>query len=98
MAMAAGVFPVPPAVRLPMQRTCALGRYGRVRAARHWTDAPYTAPMGASIAAQNFAAGVRLVQNSGARMDKQVFGRLHGERQCATETFRESASEFADAA
>src|SRR5882672_7496012 len=73
MAMAIGVLPDPPAVRLPMQTIRAWERNGRVRCSRARTERPYSAPSGASNVATAFAAALSLVQNSGARMGDERF-------------------------
>src|SRR5260221_6073152 len=86
IAMAIGVLPDPPAVRLPMQRIRALGRNGRARCSRARTERPYKAPSGASNVATAFAAALSLVQNSGARMGDERFGGRECGRKCASQT------------
>src|SRR2546423_11360998 len=76
IAIATGVFPVPPAVRLPMQITFGLARYGCAWAALQATVAPYTQPAGARAAASIRSSDPFLVQNSGARIGQQRFYHL----------------------
>src|SRR5258706_11519616 len=86
IAMAMGVLPDPPAVRLPMQMIRALGRKGRARRKRARTEMPYNAPSGASNAAMAFAATLSLVQNSGARMGHKRFRSRDSGRKRASQT------------
>src|SRR5438105_2862790 len=86
MAMAIGVLPDPPAVRLPMQMIRALGRNGRARRKRPRTERPYKAPSGASNAAMVFATTLSLVQNSGARMGDKHFRSRDSGRKRASQT------------
>src|ERR1700704_6017533 len=80
-AIAIGVLPDPPAVRLPTQTTPALGRNGRAPRCLARTERPYNAPNGVSNAAMALAAALSLVQNSGARMgDERFRGRDSGRK------------------
>src|SRR5580698_3602074 len=67
-AMATGVLPLPPAVRLPIQITGKPGSKGLVWRALKATLAPYSAPKG-----ERSAAGAPPVrQKSGARMEQNL--------------------------
>src|SRR5436305_1164051 len=65
MAMATGVLPLPPTVRLPTQITGRPGSKGVANLAFSATLSPYSAPSGASAR----AATPRRRQNSGARIE-----------------------------
>src|SRR5258705_13601462 len=86
MAMAIGVLPDPPAVRLPMQTSRDLGRKSRARPSRARTERPYSAPRGESNAAMAFAAALSLVQNSGVRMGDEPFRGSDSGRKRTTQT------------
>src|SRR4051812_17765889 len=86
-AMATGVLPDPPAVRLPTHSTRAFGRNGVAFLCFARTVAPYSAPSGDNIAAKIPS----VFQNSGARMrTKQIFGKADGRRKGAAHSFRGS--------
>src|SRR5260370_30124280 len=85
MAMAIGVLPVPPAVRLPTHTTRALGRNGRAARSRARMERPYSAPRGASNAAMARAATLSPGQNLGVRMGDERFRGLHFGRKRTTQ-------------
>src|SRR6202000_2485530 len=93
MAMATGVLPLPPAVRLPTQITGKPGSNGLAPRTLSATLAPYNAPSGAS----RVASAPPFCQKSGARIE-QVFQRLggavHRARQCRRAPCRRIAGFF----
>src|SRR5579862_4889976 len=85
VVIATGVLPVPPTVRLPMQITGTLARYGSLRRLFQATLVPYRNPSGASAVAAIVPPGVLRHQNSGGRMAQQCLNRRTRFSQCTAQ-------------